>query len=65
MSKMQIYNKIWKVAPAFIGGDTNDVEARATIYLAVKIYARLPGRRYYKMTVGELVSVACAKYFGS
>ena len=64
MSKMTIYNKVWKIAPAFIGGPTNDVEARAIMNLAVKIYGRM-ANRYYKLTVGELVAVACAKYFGS
>ena len=65
MSKLTIWNKIWKVAPLFIGGPTNDTEVRAIMNLAVKMYSKLPGKRYYNVTTGELVAIACQKYFNS
>ena len=55
---------IWKVAPAWVGGDPNDVEVREMVVLARAIEKQLY-ERDYQVTAGELAAAAVNEYFNA
>jgi hypothetical protein len=55
---------IWIMAPAWIGGDPNDVEVREIIRLARRIDRRLHHRRY-QIETSELAAAAIHEYYST
>lgn len=55
---------IWVMAPAWVGGDPNDVEVRAIVTLARQIEKNLYDK-YYQVEVAELAAAAIHEYYNS
>lgn len=55
---------IWIMAPAWVGGDANDVEVRAIVTLARTIEKTLYSK-YYQVEVSELAAAAINEYYAT
>ena len=53
---------IWIMAPAWVGGDPNDVEVRAIVTLARTIEKTLYNK-YYQVEASELAAAAINEYY--
>ena len=53
---------IWKIAPAWVGGPTNDDEVNGILKRARNIASRLY-TKYHKVTPAELAAAAIHEYY--
>lgn len=62
ISAKALEKAIWKVARAWVGGPTNDVEVREITRIAREVERRLSGK-YHKITAAELAAAASQAYY--
>jgi hypothetical protein len=55
---------IWIMAPAWVGGDPNDLEVREIVTLARQIEKQLYSK-YYQLEASELAAAACNEYYNT
>jgi len=62
VSEKALEKAVWRVARAWVGGPTSDIEVRAIVRIARGVELKL-SPKYHKITASELAAAASQAYY--